>query len=206
MHRLRRRGVRHHHDVRLHADQRDRREVGDRVVAERGVEKAVGRVRHRGDEERVAVGLGLGDRLGADIGAGAGLVLDHDLLAPDLGEPMADDAGDRVGGAAGHERNDEPHVPAAAMPAPRRRAIRSPELSADAAASPARRRRVIIGFLPSPRLGVRAFTPEFRKPRRVSGAVDRASRLGERLLRVAASDNPAVAGASICAMGRRRPR
>src|SRR5262249_46540325 len=32
------------------------------------------------------------------------------LLTPGLGEPIADDARDRVGGAAGHERNDEADV------------------------------------------------------------------------------------------------
>ena len=33
------------------------------------------------DEQRVAVGRGLGDVLVGDVGAGAGLVLDHHLLA-----------------------------------------------------------------------------------------------------------------------------
>ena len=34
------------------------------------------------DEQRVAVGVGLGDRLGADIAGGAGAVLDHHRLRP----------------------------------------------------------------------------------------------------------------------------
>src|SRR5262249_30145657 len=104
------RRIGHHHDVRLSADQRHRREIGDRIVVERRIEKAIGRVGHRGDVERVAVGIGSGCDLSADIGAGAAAVLDDHLLTPGLGEPIARDGGDRVGGAAGHERNDEADV------------------------------------------------------------------------------------------------
>ena len=42
-HRFRRRGIRHHHDIRLHADQRDGGEVRHRVVVERGVKEWVHR-------------------------------------------------------------------------------------------------------------------------------------------------------------------
>src|SRR5262249_23297341 len=72
---------------------------------------AIGRVGHRGDVERVAVGIGSRRDLSADIGAGAATVLDHHLLTPSLREPVAKDACDHVGGAAGHERNDDADVP-----------------------------------------------------------------------------------------------
>src|SRR5215467_4164754 len=68
-------------------------------------------MRDRADIERIAIGLGLGDGLRPDIGAGSGAVLDHHLLAPGLGQAGGDDAGDDVGGAAGRERNDEANVP-----------------------------------------------------------------------------------------------
>ena len=54
-------------------------------------------------------GLGAGGRLGADIAAGARLVFDHHLLAPDFGQPVGDDASDDVGPAAGRERHHKPH-------------------------------------------------------------------------------------------------
>src|SRR5262249_42843179 len=58
----------------------------------------------------VAVRIGAGYRLGADIASGAALVLDHHLLAPDLGQPVGNDAGNPVGSAAGRERDDQADV------------------------------------------------------------------------------------------------
>ena len=59
--------------------------------------------------QRVAVGRRLGGGLRADIAAGAGAVLHHDVLAPGLGELLRDDAAERVDGAAGRERDDHAH-------------------------------------------------------------------------------------------------
>ena len=42
------------------------------------------------EQQRVAVGRRLGDRFGADIVAGAGLVLDDELLAELFGQPLPD--------------------------------------------------------------------------------------------------------------------
>ena len=57
----------------------------------------------------VAVRLGVDHGLGADVVAGAGLVLDHELLAEPLGQPLADQPRQNVGGAArriaDHEAN-----------------------------------------------------------------------------------------------------
>ena len=78
------RGVRHAHQGRRDADQRHRDKIGENVVGEVRVEKAVDRVRERPEEDGVAVGRRAHRSLGADIGAGAGLVLHHDLLAPEL--------------------------------------------------------------------------------------------------------------------------
>src|SRR5262249_20731255 len=56
-----------------------------------------------------AVGIRPRDCLGADIGGAAAAVLDHHLLAPNVGELAGDDAGDGVGSPAGRERHDQPH-------------------------------------------------------------------------------------------------
>ena len=62
--------------------QHDRSESTIRVERHRLVHEAVGG-QHAGrpEQQRVAVGLGLGGRGGADVAVGAGAVVDHDLLA-----------------------------------------------------------------------------------------------------------------------------
>ena len=67
-------------------DQPDRREILARIVARIGIEARIDRDRAGvAEQQRVAVGLGLGDRAGAEIAAGAGAVIDHDgcLSAPE---------------------------------------------------------------------------------------------------------------------------
>src|SRR5215510_11824882 len=56
----------------------------------------------------VSVGLGLRGQVETDGQRAAGTVVDHDLLAEFLSELGAEDARDRVGGAAGSLRDDEP--------------------------------------------------------------------------------------------------
>ena len=46
----------------------------------------------RGHQQRVAIGRGLGDDVGADIAAGAGAILDDHRLAQRLGNSIGDDA------------------------------------------------------------------------------------------------------------------
>src|SRR6266568_2858732 len=55
------------------------------------------------------VGRRLGDVIGPDDGARAGLVLDHDRLAPHLLHLRGDEAPDDVGRAARWERDHQPH-------------------------------------------------------------------------------------------------
>ena len=43
----------------------------------------------------------------ADIASGSAAILDHDRLAPALGESLRQDARDDIGGAAGRERHDD---------------------------------------------------------------------------------------------------
>src|SRR6516225_9471810 len=58
--------------------------------------------------DRVSVGLGLRGQVEADGQRAARPVVDHDLLAELLAELGAEDARDRVGGAASGLRDDEP--------------------------------------------------------------------------------------------------
>ena len=57
----------------------------------------------------MAVLVGLGHHVGADIAAGAGLVLDHDRLADGVLQLGADQPRQDVGGAAGRKRHDDAH-------------------------------------------------------------------------------------------------
>ena len=59
------------------------------------------------EAERVAVRLGFGDRLGADIAAGAGAVLDHEALAERLVQIVGRDARGHVHQAAGGGDDDQ---------------------------------------------------------------------------------------------------
>jgi hypothetical protein len=65
----------------------------------------------RGDvlhEQRVAVGRRLGDEVGRDRGAGAGAVVDQDLLSHGGVELGADRARQHVGNAARRETQHQP--------------------------------------------------------------------------------------------------
>ena len=89
-------------------DQRDRHEVLERIVGQVGVEE---RVHHQRavdrQQQRVAVGLGLCDRLRADDGVGAGAVVDDDLLAELLAELQSDQPADEIRRPARRERHDQ---------------------------------------------------------------------------------------------------
>jgi hypothetical protein len=71
---------------------------------------ANGVCRH-GKKQRVAVRRGANDRFGGDIAAGAGPVVDDELLAQPRRQPISHHAGDDVGRAAGGDLNDQAHRP-----------------------------------------------------------------------------------------------
>ena len=97
----------HDDDVRHAAEHGDRHEVLG-LVGELLVEALVDRERPgRRDEQRMAVGLGLRREIGADVAAGAGLLLDDDRLAPFRLQLVGGDARQHVVDAAGRERHDE---------------------------------------------------------------------------------------------------
>ncbi len=107
-----RRKARMHRDhVRRRRNVDDRREIGERVVGELGVDRRVGGGgRDRRHAERIAVGCGARGLGRADRAAATGPVLDdHRLRRARRRSSRADDAGDDVGRAAGRERNDQPN-------------------------------------------------------------------------------------------------
>src|SRR5262245_23515477 len=83
--------------VRINAS--DWRDIADEIVVELVVECRIDRVPCANNEQRVAVGRGTHDRLGADIAAATRPVIDNKLLAEPLREPLADQARGDVGAA-----------------------------------------------------------------------------------------------------------
>ena len=77
------------------------------VLVERGVDGVV----RRDEADRIAIGRRRQHIRHADIAAGADAVLDDDRLAELLRQVLAEEAPDRVVGAAGRERNDEAYRP-----------------------------------------------------------------------------------------------
>jgi hypothetical protein len=101
-----------HPGERLLRSARDRREVAQRVVAELRIERRVDR--HRagvGHPQRIAVGRRLGDELGADRAAGAGLVVDHDGLPERALQLVDEQSCVRIERATGREADDDLHRP-----------------------------------------------------------------------------------------------
>src|SRR6185369_7496255 len=85
----------------------DRRKVPYRI--ERGFFVQARRDRNvaAAEQDRIAVGRRLGDRLRPDIAAGAGAVLDHDGLPKHFGHAAANRARDYVTGTARRECGNE---------------------------------------------------------------------------------------------------
>jgi hypothetical protein len=101
-----------HQQLRGLGDERDRREVGRRVVQRPLVERLiVGMRADAAERERIAVGGGARHPGGPGHAAGAANVLDQHLLAQELGETLRQDTPHDVGAAAGRERNHHGHRP-----------------------------------------------------------------------------------------------
>jgi hypothetical protein len=99
----------HREHVGREQDQADRREVLARAVGHAGEQvRRNCQGAHVDQQQGVAILLGLGDQVGADIAAGAGLVLDHDRLADGVLQLRADEARQDVRGPARRERHDDP--------------------------------------------------------------------------------------------------
>ena len=89
------------------AEDRDRREIADRMILEVGIERDVGRQRagRIGHHQRIAIRRRVDDLLDRDGAAGAGAVVDDDGLACGPRDAIEHDAGDDIGHAGRRERN-----------------------------------------------------------------------------------------------------
>jgi hypothetical protein len=79
-----------HHDERIAPDGADRRYVTDEIERQMRIERRVDQIRRGDEKQRVAVGRRAGDRLRGDVGAGAGTVLDDEILAEPRRQPLAE--------------------------------------------------------------------------------------------------------------------
>jgi hypothetical protein len=94
-------------DQRAGGDQRHRREILHHVERHAFVQKRADDVERRGEQQRVAIRIGLGDHIGADIARGAaGAVFDNEMRPDGLVELIDDDARHAVHGTARRERYD----------------------------------------------------------------------------------------------------
>jgi hypothetical protein len=83
-----------------------RRNVALKVERQGFVEQRIDHVRRHGEQQRVAVGRRVDDRLHGDIGAAARFVLDDHRLAEPGREPLAQQACDEIDAAAGRKWHD----------------------------------------------------------------------------------------------------
>ncbi len=90
-------------------DARDRREVLDRIVGHALVERDRRMRRVGGEQQRVAVGMRVRDRVCCDHPVGTRLVLDHEGMPERLLQILRDQARRRVGLAARRERRHDRH-------------------------------------------------------------------------------------------------
>ena len=104
----------------LATDQRDRREVLDRVIGKLGIQRGADRIGLRREQKRVAVWRRLRHDVGADGRARAGLVVDDHLLAEPLRELLRDHAHRPVDRTARREGHDDAHRPRRIILRPRR--------------------------------------------------------------------------------------
>src|SRR5262249_41672886 len=101
----------HRYDVRLPVNACDRRDVADEIETELVIERGVDGVPTADYEQRVAVRRCAHDRLGADIAARAGSILDDERLTEPLRQPLTHQTRDDVARTGRSERHDDAHRP-----------------------------------------------------------------------------------------------
>src|SRR3954454_2153892 len=88
---------------------RDRRDVTEEIETEFLVQRRIDGVWRTNQEQRVAVGRRVHDRLGGDVAAGAQPVFDDEWLAEPLRQPLTDQPRQDVVRAPGGEADDDAH-------------------------------------------------------------------------------------------------
>src|SRR5262249_47537496 len=86
-------------------------DVADEIEIELVVERRVDRTGYRAQQKRIAIRSRTDDRLGADVGAATRPVVDDELLAKPLRQPLSHQTRDDVVPAASGSRNDHAHRP-----------------------------------------------------------------------------------------------
>jgi len=66
-------------------------EIADRIIGQLGSKAGLNGEARAGCQQRVSVGIRLGDHVERQQSTGTGSVVDDDLLTPDFGEPPDDD-------------------------------------------------------------------------------------------------------------------
>ena len=99
----------HHHHLRYADDAGDRRRVAQKIEIEMLIERGIDGVCTGDQKQRVAVGRRLHRRLGRDVGAGAGPIIDDELLAEPLRQPFRRQPRHGVGGTAGRKAAQDVH-------------------------------------------------------------------------------------------------
>ena len=89
----------------------DRHEILLGVERQFRLQRRVDGVVRRGEQQRVAVGRGLGGRVGCDHAARAAAVLDHERGLQIVRHPRGDEPRHQIDRAAGRERHDQPDRP-----------------------------------------------------------------------------------------------
>ena len=85
----------------------DWREILDRVIGQRRKQLRALRMRRIGEQQRVAVGHGLGNEFGADDAGCGRTVIDHHGLPDTLSQALADVTRGVIAAAAGGQRDDD---------------------------------------------------------------------------------------------------
>ena len=98
-----------HHNIWLAQDARDRCNVSDEIEIELVVQRRVDRIRRGNPKKRITIRLGAHDCLGSDIRACTWPVLNNELLAEALRQPLSYQACHDVGGTTGGESDDDAH-------------------------------------------------------------------------------------------------
>src|SRR3954469_896960 len=99
----------YHHDVGKADNASDWRDVAEEIEIELVVERRVDRFRGTDREERIAVGWRTHDRLGSEIAAGAGAVLNEEGLPQPLRQPLTQQALHDVRRAARGKAHEHAH-------------------------------------------------------------------------------------------------
>src|SRR5262249_27728252 len=89
----------------------DTRMIPNKIETEICVECGVNCIRGANLQKRIAIGGCLHDRFGGDIAGSARPVLDYELVAKSLRQPLTHEACDDVGSPASRKADDDAHRP-----------------------------------------------------------------------------------------------